>query len=424
MKNVRFIPLVLCVLLSAGALRSQTETFYQHFADATLRIDYHRTGNRQGNGVQDIRYRQLSCWSGSLTQLLDPFDNGDFRIEVRDAVSGRLLYSRCYNNLFQEYRDTPTGKDSVAWFEEVVRVPYPLHAVDICWMERGKDQRFHDQAVYRFDPDTSQTTRPSAITCRHDEVHRQLDIVIVPEGYGADDTAKMRQDLKSFRDIILSTEPFASRAKDLHIWCIETVGKSTGITDPQKGIHVNSLVGSSYNTFDCDRYLMTMHLFQLHDAIGETPCDQIVIMANSSTYGGGAIYNFYAMSSLTKMAYRVLPHEMGHSIGGLADEYVDEELSYGDMHTAQQEPTEPNITTLVDFGAKWKEMLPAGTPIPTPYDQSANPLENGPLGVYEGAGYHSKGIYRPTMHCMMRDYAPFCPVCRKRLNDIIDLYSK
>ena len=120
----------------------------------------------------------------------------------------------------------------------------------------------------------------------------------------------------------------------------------------------------------------------------------------------------------------VLPHELGHSIGGLADEYVDEDVSYGDMHQLTVEPPEPNITTLVDFDKKWLDMLPEGTPIPTPADNKVSRKENGPLGVYEGAGYHSKGIYRPVMHCMMRDYAPFCPVCSKRLNEVFDLYVK
>jgi hypothetical protein len=46
------------------------------------------------------------------------------------------------------------------------------------------------------------------------------------------------------------------------------------------------------------------------------------------------------------------------------------------------------------------------------------------LGVYEGAGYQAKGLFRPAQHCMMRDYAPFCPVCAKRLNAVFDLYTK
>ena len=81
-------------------------------------------------------------------------------------------------------------------------------------------------------------------------------------------------------------------------------------------------------------------------------------------------------------------------------------------------------TNLVDFGSKWQSLLPEGTPVPTPDNNEVLRTENGPLGVYEGAGYSSKGVYRPAMHCMMRDYAPFCPVCRERLEGVFKLYTR
>ena len=426
--------LLFSALVADSALQAQNVKFNDYFSDSTLRINYLRVGNRQHDTVQLQSHECIGCWAGSLTQLLDPFDNGAYCIMVKDPLSGRELYSRGYNSLFHEYRDTPQGADSVAGFEEVVRVPWPKRPVDICFLLRGSDQRMHLQCSYRFDPDSAmaQLRRSSVVHLIADPVklqykgdpHRKMDVVIVPEGYGPADSLKMMRDMHSFCKYLLGQEPFSSRSDDFNVWGIPLMGEASGITDPGKGISVNSLVGSSYNTFGADRYLMTMHLFQLHDAIGATPCDHIIIMANSTTYGGGAIYNFYAMSSLNQMAYVVLPHELGHSIGGLADEYVDEDLSYGDIHLLDQEPIEPNITTLVDFASKWQSMLPAGTPVPTPSDNSVPRGKNGPLGVYEGAGYHSKGIYRPTMRCMMRDYAPFCPVCSLRLNQVFDLYVK
>jgi hypothetical protein len=69
-------------------------------------------------------------------------------------------------------------------------------------------------------------------------------------------------------------------------------------------------------------------------------------------------------------------------------------------------------------------MLPADTKIPTPANQDVPRNECGPLGVYEGAGYANEGVYRPAMRCMMRDYAPFCPVCTKRLEEVFSLYAK
>lgn len=427
--------LLLFALLQGGcALHAQNVRFDKYFTDATLRLDYHRVGNRQSDTVHVLSCERIPLWAGSLTQLLDPFDNGDYRILVLDPATGRHLYSRGYNSLFREYRDTPQGKDSIASFEEVARLPWPKRPVDICFQKRGPDRLMHTQHSFRFDPDSAmhQLRRQSVVfpvvapveLLNNGNPHNKIDVVIVPEGYGPADSVKMIRDMRSFCDYLLGQEPFRSRRGDFNVWGVPLMGTASGITDPGKGIQVNSLVGSSYNTFGADRYLMTMHLFQLHRAIGHTPCDHIIIMANSTTYGGGAIYNFYAMSSLNEMAFMVLPHELGHSIGGLADEYVDEDLSYGDIHDMLQEPVEPNITTLVDFASKWQSMLPAGTPVPTPDNPSVPRNENGPVGVYEGAGYHAKGIYRPVMHCMMRDYAPFCPVCSRRLNEVFDLYVK
>ena len=92
------------------------------------------------------------------------------------------------------------------------------------------------------------------------------------------------------------------------------------------------------------------------------------------------------------------------------------------MYNTKIEPWEPNITSLVEFEKKWKDMLPEGTMIPT------KPVEGQPmsLGVYEGAGYMSKGLYRPVDNCRMRtNEAPaFCPVCQRAIERMIDYYTK
>ncbi|MBP5541932.1 MAG: peptidase M64 [Bacteroidales bacterium] len=421
-------------LLSFSHLEAQNVRFSKWFTDATLRLNYLRTGTRAADTIYERGFDFIPTWSGSLTQLIDPFDNGAYRVSLRDSATGALLYSRCYNSLFHEYRDTPQGDSVSASFEEVVRLPWPKKTAYIFFERRGDDNRFHPQDSSLFNPQkalevhrlrSTLLSGPKPLKLLYNgDVHKKIDVVIVPEGYGPADTLKMRRDLNTYCDYLLSQEPFRSRRKDFNVWGIPLTGKESGITDPNKGLFVESLVGASFNTFGSDRYLMTEKLFQLHNAIGWVPCDHIIIMANTDKYGGGGIYNFYAMSSLHPMAPMVLPHELGHSIGGLADEYVDEDLSYGDCHPLEHEPPEPNITSLVDFGSKWASMLPKGVPVPTPADASVPRGECGPLGVYEGAGYRPKGLYRPTMHCMMRDFAPFCPVCLKRMNEIFDLYTK
>ena len=48
------------------------------------------------------------------------------------------------------------------------------------------------------------------------------------------------------------------------------------------------------------------------------------------------------------------------------------------------------------------------------------------VGVYEGAGYTKKGIYRPVTECRMKiNEAPaFCPVCQRALERLINFYTE
>lgn len=112
------------------------------------------------------------------------------------------------------------------------------------------------------------------------------------------------------------------------------------------------------------------------------------------------------------------------SFGGLADEYAYDEAP-SPLYPYEVEPWEPNITTLVDFGSKWKDLVPEDIPVPTPVETDPAKIYT-KVGVYEGAGYTKKGIYRPTTECRMKiNEAPcFCPVCERALERLIRFYTE
>ena len=416
--------LLFLLLLSPLCVMGQDTDFGRWFTGGTLRLDCLREGNALGDTVWVERWiNRRSGWFGSYTHLLDPFDNGDYRVVMRDAATGRELYSRGYSNLFREYKDTPEGKTEVRRFEETLLLPMPKGKVLIALQKRDKKMRLRDQTVVAFDPlatpmDTLKVPPTEGFEYEfmehgdrlsfelYGDSYNHIDVAFVMQGFDGMDEKAYNAVCRRMKKVLLGKEPFASHQYDFNLY------------------FVRGDAGVDYNTFGADRYAMTFRVWQLHDVLGTTPCDHIIIVINNEKYGGGAIYNFYSVTSLHPMAESVLPHELGHGIGGLADEYVDEDLSYADLHRTTYEPLEPNITNLVAFGSKWKSLLPAGTPVPTPANKDVPRTENGPLGVYEGAGYSAKGVYRPAMHCMMRDYAPFCPVCRERLEAVYKLYAE
>jgi hypothetical protein len=50
----------------------------------------------------------------------------------------------------------------------------------------------------------------------------------------------------------------------------------------------------------------------------------------------------------------------------------------------------------------------------------------GKVGAFEGAMYEARGYYRPQVDCIMfsRNQVPFCAVCRRAIERVIDLYSR
>jgi len=119
----------------------------------------------------------------------------------------------------------------------------------------------------------------------------------------------------------------------------------------------------------------------------------------------------------------VYVHEFGHCFGGLGDEYYSSQVAYNDLYPKGMEPWEPNITALLDTAkVKWGDLVRPGTPLPTP-DDSAHA---GVVGAFEGAGYSAKGLYRPCRDCIMfsKKVGPFCPVCARAIDRIIDYYTK
>ena len=422
--GIKILALLALLVLEPAMLEAQHVKFKKYFTGGTLRLDCSREGDVSGDTVWVSRWLDRSAeWHGSHTQLIDPIDNGDYRVEMRDAKSDKVIYSRCYSNLFREYKGTAKGKTVKARFEETLLLPMPKNRVKIALQRRfsrtlphseggaAVEVGFEDQTVVEFDPDEMELEFNYHIGERTDlEVHgdpaKKIDVAIVAQGYASSSDPQLRVDYYRMKEILFGQEPFKSHRNDFNVYGV--------VAD----------VDAEYGTFGIDRYLMTFSLWRLHDMLGTTPCDYIIIMVNNEKYGGGAIYNFYAVTSMHRLAEYVLPHEFGHAFGGLADEYVDEDLAYGNLHISDYEPVEPNITNLKDFDHKWKSMLPKNTPVPTPDNNDVPKAECGPLGVYEGAGYAYKGVYRPTMHCMMRDYAPFCPVCIKRLGEIFGLYTQ
>jgi hypothetical protein len=156
---------------------------------------------------------------------------------------------------------------------------------------------------------------------------------------------------------------------------------------------------------------------------------------------------------------------MGHHIAGLADEYYTAAVAY-EAQDIRLEPWEPNVTAMLDKNnLKWKDLIDAGTPLPTPWNKEAFdkygyavqkqrdslrkakvPEEimealfmkqyrqeseyfakekyKDAVGAFEGADYTPKGLYRSQLDCIMfTRHMQFCKVCQRSLIRVMDQFT-
>lgn len=423
--------LFLALLGGALSLPLCAQRFDDFFEDKTLRLDYVFAGTAK---TQQLYVGELCVsegWFGRRTRLAELPLAGNGQITVCDEATGDTLYRHSFSSLFQEWQTTEEASRQHKSFENSFLVPFPKRPVQVTVTLSDTHRRESCRLVHRVVPSDILIRHIGDVPLPHRYVHRGgdpkncIDVAFVPEGYTSEEMPRFLDDCRAAVDALFGHEPFASSRRDFNFVAVEAPSLQSGVSVPAQGLWRQTAVHSHFSTFYSDRYLTTLHIKELHNLLAGIPYEHIIILANTDTYGGGGIYNSYTLTTAHHSSFApVVVHEFGHSFGGLGDEYFYDD-AYEPMYPAGVEPWEPNLTTLVDFDTKWRDMLPANTPIPTPLATDETVIYRR-LGVFEGGGYQSKGVYRPAQECRMKiNEAPaFCPVCRRALQRLIDFYTE
>lgn len=444
MKIMRTLATVVAVIAMASVAVAQD--FDQYFDGRTLRLDYIFAGNDSEQHIYLEEMKQLPQWAGRRTRLSEKFLAGDGQITVRDSISGEVIYVNTFSTLFQEWQSTEEATKVDKAFETSYLVPFPKNTVEITVTLTDRHHHITGQLTHMVNPTDIliRQVRDNGIPVRtimeSGPIDQCVDIVIVAEGYTEEEMDKFYTDAQRATDAIFSHEPFAGMKDRFNVVAVASASLDSGPCIPHDSQWKRSALDTHYDTFYTDRYLTTQQIHTLYDIIGTTPVEQIIVLINSPTYGGGGIYNQVTLSTTDHRTFKeVLVHEFGHGYGGLADEYYYDD-QFVSTYPADTEPWEPNVTTLVDFSSKWQDMIPEGIEIPTtpvelpnirtldPNDKEAFALINAAtqrIGVFEGGGYQSKGVYRPAQECRMKinEVEQFCPVCLRAIVRITDFYT-
>lgn len=405
----------------------QAVDFASFFTQKACRIDFQLAGNNTSATAYLSRIVEEPFWGGRQHQLDKYLNLGEYRFQITDSASGKLIYVDGFSTLFFEWQTTSEAKRMSKSFENSIQFPFPKSAVRVSIEKRTGFDSWQQLMQFDFSPLDKLIARNAPLKVPVKEIlksqssDKAIDIAIVAEGYTAAQQKKFFADAQKLADDLFTHEPFKRHKQRINVYAIAAPSADTNVSEPHLGAWRNTAVGAHFYTFYEPRYLTTPHVFALRNYAALVPYDAIYILANTPTYGGGGIYNFYALASADSQRAKshVVVHEFGHSFAGLGDEYFKEQPDVlDDMYDLKDEPWEPNITSLVNFDAKWKSDLPTGAIIPTRVTDETKKL---PIGVFEGGGYLTKGMYRPAYDCRMRtnDAKGFCPVCEKAVERMI-----
>jgi hypothetical protein len=446
-------------------------------APPTMRVDYYHTGNdKEERFSLDRVVVEPLPWPGNLAKTIDTTNLGKYLFEVIDVESSRVLYSRGFASVYGEWETTGEAQSMNRTFSESLRFPAIDKPARVIVKKRDQHNAFKDIWTVAIDPADKFIVRgvkaanagPLIKLHEAGDPADKLDLLILGDGYTAAERGKFERDAKRLLQVFFSTSPFKERQRDINVWGIVPPAPESGISRPSQKIHLRSPLGTSYDTFDSERYILTVENRAFREIASNAPYEVVEILTNSSTYGGGGIFNLYAtVAADSAWAPYIFVHEFGHHIAGLADEYYTSDVAYLPA-TERVEPWEPNATALLDPAhVKWQDLVTPGTPMPTPWPKeryesetkarqerrkeirSQNRPESemnalfkeemvrdtallnaaphgGKVGAFEGANYETKGYYRPQSDCIMftRDEVPFCAVCRRAIQTILDLYSR
>ena len=370
-------------------------------------------------------------------------------------------------------------------YHETALLPYPKKPVRFTVEAKDRNNAWTPLFSRTIDPADTGIVREKPApgvtvidVLKSGEPSRKVDVLIVAEGYTAGEEAKVRADLARFAAVLFGLEPYRSHRDKFNVAGVFRPSAESGCDEPSHGSFRSTAVGATFDSLGSERYLLTEDNRSLRDIAAHAPYDTLFIMVNHSRYGGGGIYNFYCTFTTDNQWHEYLfLHEFGHSFTGLADEYYTSDVAYNEFYPSGVEPAEPNITALLDpAGPKWRGLLTPGVGVPTPWEKAAyDEMDNayqkvrreinagiarmkregaepaavaraeeeserlsrehaakvdaflrasrfwGQVGVFEGAGYASQGLYRPQLDCLMftKGAKPFCAACRRRVEEVV-----
>jgi hypothetical protein len=226
----------------------------------------------------------------------------------------------------------------------------------------------------------------------------RFSLVVLGDGYTAAEIPKFRAQVDKHLNVLWSIEPFRSYRNYINVYAVEIISGDSGITcDPEirqeKLTPLKMVFGGGCTNPNARGITLDQAAAKTYAAKATPHFDQILVLANTDTYGGigGSVATTSGGNSLGPL---ITPHEIGHSLGRLQDEYTYSARGKAGGPYTGAEPTSIHLTLLTEEEMKarqlkWWRWL------------GEESESGGRIGRFEGGSSRTTGIWRPSKHSMM-----------------------
>ena len=229
-------------------------------------------------------------------------------------------------------------------------------------------------------------------------------ICIMGDGYIKQDLTvggDFQTEATRLAEFFLSHSPFKEYREYFTVYFVFVESKQRGADSSPNYNSRNTALNSTYGASGIRRLLVIQNYtkaYQYAERIGKRP-HSILISINDKRHGGSG--GSVATASRTSFSTLTMLHELGHTFGGVADEYT-----YGGSHYPLSGARyRPNVDTNSNLHTiKWARFI--GKP----------GFEK--VGAYEGGYYRPRGVWRPEKNCIMKSLTRgigFCAVCQEAI---------
>ncbi|MFQ5655856.1 MAG: M64 family metallopeptidase, partial [Planctomycetota bacterium] len=241
----------------------------------------------------------------------------------------------------------------------------------------------------------------------------RVDFFFLGEGYQVKDDQQeaFLNSARACMKLFLNSEPYKEYQSYLSFHAAQLGSRDMGVDLYERGVERDTALDGrvEWQAFTVNNG----KVMEILDRHGEAGADHLAIVigndyADVATGGGG-------VSCLSKAALSAVSHEVGHSLGGLRDEYDNPAGTNPNRKIVKKRrkdvPTKPRPPNLMEGSDRddvlahviWRNWIDAGT----------EKWWNGSkVSIFEGGGYSPFNVWRPQASCMMRTSGSrFCVVC-------------